>query len=1290
MLAVLLVLSLVVSLDVFWVLRQPGLTLAGDASCGILEHTHDDACGEQICVCTLTEEPHIHGESCYETVLREVEAEPQLMCQLSEDPHIHTDSCYETIFTECMEEMILICTDEDESHIHEDWCYEVLVAECVEETVLTCELVSEPHAHTDSCYDREVTALCEEQVLICSIPEEAHIHDDNCYEWEATCGYEEHVHRLDCYSDVNADVETQLDWQEMFADYPYTGNLREDLVNIAKTQVGYGESTRNFEVDSEGIRRGYTRYGAWYGAPYSDWSATFVAFCLHYAGADSQEAPGNIGADSMAERWAAQGRFLPAEDYVPAAGDLVFFTDNTMGIVTEVQSDTFCFIGGNIDDLVSSQILTLSHEGIAGWGCTEGLASLKGEPAEPDTTVPTDPEETEATLSTEPAETETTAPTEPAETEPPETPTTQDRAEVDLLDISNGPAVFLFEGGTKVPQIRRYALRSTRTITELLPYLEAHGGSYFFTLLDYNNQELPKDEQGNYVVQANTGYKLTISFNSPDGFKPGVYQYQIANGLMVDGGEGTFVLTDGTNVGSWVVTDTGLITLDFNEHMNSRTDITISSTLGIHFPEQNDPIDFDGLITVKVEPPPQQNAPTKLSKWGSPNTDAGKINWTIRIDGFADSQIPGNILTDQTALSDWSRPHSYTESDIAKGISFGVSDAQGGWHNWTVYADDPHLIWDENGWSYKIPKTVTCDYCGELELGNEGWSYYINYTSTPTALNTPGTFDYENKVTVDGQTAWGWSNFTHGSVAAQVTKTGSFVADAGGGAFLWEVQVTIPGRPEGQRADYSWFFMDEMKLYNDNGVHVGRVQNDINLAMVTATYNGTTIQIPRIQDATDQDLFAWDNAWTATENGISYNRTMNLLCRCQCTAETCHWTGCSEYWFQRDDGTWATNGFCQCWTEQQNMTFTFVYKTQDTNLIQSYGSLGYRVNNHAQLYHIPEGETSVRVSYADATVEIPNLFEKQLTHDFDGYTANYKVTVNEAKVPLTNGGPLTIHDEMTKTLAYVSGSLVITTEDANGNTGTLQQGVDYTVSYDGTGNQVDANGTEVHVLDIVILHPQPVMYILDYDTTLIIPPGTNSAVKYTNSATITLWGENIKDKTEDKVYAEINIAAKNYKVEMFKTCSTTGEPLGGATFGLYNENGGLITTEVTDANGELQFQSNIIEGIILRDHILYYMQELKAPPGYQLDDKKYWFCFCDSAADSCNTCEEVLEGLDAIRVPTERHGKVHVTNDIMHYDLPSTGGPGMYPFVLVGVTFITTSLVYEFIRRRKQERRGVG
>ena len=1069
--------------------------------------------------------------------------------------------------------------------------------------------------------------------------QEEHHHTDECmHNGTVICGKQAHIHTTDCYSDPDADVEMLLDWQQIFADYPYTGQLDKDLVDIAKTQVGYTESERNFQVDNTGVRHGYTRYGAWYGAPYNDWSALFVAFCLHFAGADSAEYPLSSGATAMSQLWKTQGKYAPAGAYTPESGDLVFFRNNTVGIVTDVYKASFHVIHGDTENAVKTDVLLLSDAAIAGWG----MVGQRN-------TIPNAPQASRPLVQI---------------------------YEADAEEIQEAPVL-----------ARSYSLRARSAVTELIPYLEANGGNYFFTLLDMNNVELPKDADGNYIAEAQKGYKLILTFNSPKGFLPGTYQYQIPNGLMVDGGEGEFVLKDGTNVGSWVVTDTGLITLVFNEHMNSRTDITISSTLGIHFPEQEDPIDFDGFITVKVEPPVQQTSPTVLSKWGVPDGGAGKIKWSVRIDGHADSQIPGSILTDQPALSDWSRPHSYTQSDMDAGLSFGVSDPQGGWHHWIVSADDPHLIWDATGWSYKIPKTVTCDYCGELELGNDGWIYIVDYTSTPTRLNTPGTFDYENKVTVDGQTAWGWSNFTHGKIEAEITKHGSFVSDAAGGSFLWEFQATIPGRPEGQRAEYSWFIMDEMRLLNESGTAIGRVQNDSHLSTVTAIYNGTVIQIPRIQDATDQDLFAWDNAWTATENGISYNRTINLLSRCRCTAETCHWTGCGDYWFQNDDGSWATKGFCQCWTETQNMTFTFVYKTQDLDLISDYGALGYQVNNQAQLYYMPDSSSSVRVDYDDATVTIPNLFEKQLTHDFNGYTAHYKITVNEAKLVLTNGSPLYIHDVMTDTLAYISGSLVITTENANGHTSVLRQGVDYTVTYDGTGNQTDAAGKKVHVLDIVILNPQPVMYILDYDTTLIMPEQITGGVKYSNSANITLWGEKVSDNAVEKVYADINIAAKSYTLDMFKTCAVTGKPLPGATFGLYNAQGGLITTGITDANGKLTFQTDITQGIVLREHEMYYLQEIQPPVAYQLDSTRHWFCFCGDSGDSCTECDKLLIDVDAIRIPFEEIGIIDITNYPANVELPSTGGIGTPIYILCGLTLVIGPLVYGFSLRRRHGRR---
>ena len=102
------------------------------------------------------------------------------------------------------------------------------------------------------------------------------------------------------------------------------------------------------------------------------------------------------------------------------------------------------------------------------------------------------------------------------------------------------------------------------------------------------------------------------------------------------------------------------------------------------------------------------------------------------------------------------------------------------------------------------------------------------------------------------------------------------------------------------------------------------------------------------------------------------------------------------------------------------------------------------------------------------------------------------------------------------------------------------------------------------------------------------------------------------------------------------------------------------------------------------------MQELDAPPGYRLDDTEYWFCFCNHTGASCAECDAVMAGIDAFRIPFEQIGKADAVNELLHYDLPATGGPGIYPFVLVGVLLVLTPLVTGFIRKRKRERRGDG
>ena len=1087
----------------------------------------------------------------------------------------------------------------------------------------------------------------------CRITE--HTHDVSC---EEGCDQTEHVHTLACYSDPSADVETTLDWQNMFAGFPSTGELRKDLVFIAKAQVGYSESESNFIVDDNGVRHGYTRYGDWYGVPYSNWNAIFVSFCLHYAKADPSIYPPNTGASSMADAWKKTQRFADAGEYTPASGDLVFLRDNTVGIISDVQNGSFCVIRGDVDNAVQSELMSLNSPDILGFGITKAPGG---------------------------------------ETTPEAQTSSQNKTH------TSGP-VFIIDAGEAVssrPAVRTYSLRSPRTTTQLLLEYLANpdvNGKYFFTIADENDKAPQKDENGNYIVVAEKHYTLTVTFTA-NAFAPGTYEYQVPNGLMVDGGNGVFHLVrDNTTVGSWTVTDTGLITMTFNENMNDRSDITISASLGIHFPEQDDPIDFDGKISVSVSPMPADKYPTTITKGGvqggtqyAHSNDSTKICWSATIAGNKDSLIPGHVITDRIYLGEWSKSHHYTESDIAGGLNIYVWENNRE-HTWHVDASDPHLEWTEDGWSYKMPLSVFCNNCRtEHELGNEGWYYTISYTSTPDPMSS-GTFGYQNIVYADGVEGWGWADFDHGTIDGHINKTGAFVSDAEHGAFLWEIQTIIPGREEGKQADFQWSISDQMWLLDKNGNRIRTMDTDVALSKVTAVVGNQTLEIPRIRDATPDDTIAWDVLRIVDDGKTSYS--INLLSRCTCDGTSCALGGtCGGYWYTTHDGTTVlSQDFCQCWLPTDDVLFTFVYETRDVKLIEQYGLLGYQLQNVATLYYNPEKNYDAQSSTVDssvAVVTIPQLFKKELYGDYDGFMAHYKITVNEAKLVLTDGSALTIHDEMTDTLVYLNGSLMITTEDANGNIATLVPDVDFTTEYDGSGNKTDENGKPVHVLDIKILHPQPVKYILDYDTTLIIPDEINEGLKYANSATITLWGDEISSSEDERVFAEFNIATNAYKINLKKISAETGLPLAGAVFGLYNEHGGLITSLTTQADGTLTFKTDIINGIVLLEHKFYYVQEIKAPSGYRLDDTQYWLCFCNDKGDSCTHFQGQVIEHDYIRIPLGQDADFTLANKIQYYDLPATGGQGTFPLILGSTTLVAVPLVYRFIRRRKRGRRVV-
>ena len=361
-----------------YALILPAITL--EKQCEIPEHTHTEACytseqGDLICT-QSTEPQHTHTEECYQ----ETQA---LVCGMEESTgHTHGAECYD-------EAGNLICgQEESEGHVHGEGC-------CGVSRQLICGQTEEPaHQHTEACYSWNQVLTCgmeehthseactatepeePEEPVFCG--KEPHTHGEDCRDeqGELTCTLEEHTHSLACYADPGADVETAEIWEQTFGDVTLTGDWRLDTLAIARSQLGYAESTRNYAVADDGqTLKGYTRYGAWQGDPYGDWNALFAAFCLHYGGAE------NIPTDKDCGSWAAAlaDAFLPAQSHEAAPGELVFFdrdgdgTADWVAIVAEVTAGEegapsgITVIAGDADDAVQQRSYTAEDPTILGY-----------------------------------------------------------------------------------------------------------------------------------------------------------------------------------------------------------------------------------------------------------------------------------------------------------------------------------------------------------------------------------------------------------------------------------------------------------------------------------------------------------------------------------------------------------------------------------------------------------------------------------------------------------------------------------------------------------------------------------------------------------------------------------------------------------------------------------------------------------------------------------------------------------------------------------------------------------
>lgn len=472
--AFVLALAMITTLFVNWQLHGVGISMTAQYQCGEEEHTHTADCYTKVLTCGYEEGELENADevaAAAATSQPTVEAEPMplsLEPQIEFVPHEHTEDCYTEVQT-------LTCMEEE--HVHGDDCFDP------EDGSLICDKFE--HTHDESCYTTEYELTCglEEGELVEQVVEPTqtaelvamavaepvalepvvdtvepiyHHHTDACYEEVLVCPLPEHHHTVSCLSDTSADLETPEEWQAANADAVITGEWNADLLSVAKTQLGYEQSEKNFEIDpADGVTlRYYSRYGQSYGNAYGEWDVMFLAYCLKYAEIPQSAIPQEASVLALRSSMSGMDWLLEEDGSAAQPGDIVIYNKYvTRTVAVDSSADS---AEPDLDDLFS---VDTEFENSAELE-DSGVSALDAAPSADDSTGAQDTAATSGTQDT----VLTPEPVDPQPEQPAEKP-------VDSADTAAPSTVTSVSGAdTLAPSVVSPAAEpQTTTVTDALP-----------------------------------------------------------------------------------------------------------------------------------------------------------------------------------------------------------------------------------------------------------------------------------------------------------------------------------------------------------------------------------------------------------------------------------------------------------------------------------------------------------------------------------------------------------------------------------------------------------------------------------------------------------------------------------------------------------------------------------------------------------------------------------------------------------------------------------------------------
>ena len=519
------------------------------------------------------------------------------------------------------------------------------------------------------------------------------------------------------------------------------------------------------------------------------------------------------------------------------------------------------------------------------------------------------------------------------------------------------------------------------------------------------------------------------------------------------------------------------------------------------------------------------------------------------------------------------------------------------------------------------------------------------------------------------------------------------------GYFHFDISAKIPAAKSNMLKS-EWKFSDES--YSPN------LRKRWSYGFGTKVYEEKPSVYISYGDVSKREVKNIEDVYNDTSEDIAYyvdanNLELYLVNRCQCSSDgddcvssdsnVCKSILPSEY-----------IGWCTCWNLDKDAVVDISYKNNINgyefekdqrnhpdksieDLKRDNGILAFQnaivdgdvYNNGVTLKGRNRLASKEQTAYAN--VELLKFIgknEKTVADENNNYIGKFEITVNPGKFDISalakpNGNGVnvfTVNDTM-KNLRYIKGSVQITAENAAGERFDLIYGEDKDYVVTDTYDPAGKSGK----LEFQIMNIGAYKYTITYSAR--IDSDTNDdMVEIRNEASVSDGNGVIEYGYVRDAYYN-SFYAQKYDVTVHKTDKNDKRNLGGAIYGLYAEDGKLIAQHETDADGNLSFATNVVEGIIYELDKPYYIQEITPPKGYGLDTKKYWFYF--GASRNAETEQSFAanhqgEGELKYVAPKANNATSYTLNmeltDEKVYVLPETGGAGSEIFVVSGILML--------------------